>query len=65
MSNSNLVDKKGALWYFFYYILKVNDLTYYQRSRYVILNRAEDYYQNDRVRLKDQAKNKYRHLSEE
>ena len=43
----------------------MNDLTYYQRSRYVILNRAEDYYQNDRVRLKDQAKNKYRHLSEE
>ena len=43
----------------------MSDLTYYQRNRDVILNRAKDYYQNDRQRLNDQAKNKYRHLSEE
>ena len=41
------------------------DLTYYQRKRNVILNRAKDYYENDKDRLREQAKNKYRHLSAE
>ena len=41
------------------------DLTYYQRNRNVILNRAKDYYENDKDRLREQAKNKYRKLSEE
>ena len=41
------------------------DLTYYQINRDVILNRAEDYYENDKERLKEQARNKYRNLSEE
>ena len=41
------------------------DLTYYQRKRGVILNRAKDYYENDKERLREQAKNKYRNLSEE
>ena len=31
---------------------KKADLTYYQRSRDVILNRAKDYYENDKKRLK-------------
>ena len=30
----------------------------------VILNRAKDYYENDKERLREQAKNKYRNLSE-
>ena len=41
------------------------DLTYYQRNRDVILNRAKDYYENDKERLREQARDKYRNLSEE
>ena len=41
------------------------DLTYYQRNRHVILNRAKDYYENDKKRLREQARDKYRNLSEE
>ena len=44
---------------------KKADLTYYQRSRDVILNRAKDYYENDKKRLKQPARDKYRNLSEE
>ena len=29
------------------------DLTYYQRNRDVMLNRAKDYYENDKERLKE------------
>ena len=31
-------------------------LTYYQKTRYVILNRAKDYYENDKERLREQAR---------
>ena len=31
----------------------------------MILNRARDYYENNKERLREQAKNKYRNLSEE
>ena len=41
------------------------DLTYHQRNRDVILNRAKDYYENDKERLREQARDKYRNLSEE
>ena len=41
------------------------NLTYYQKTRDVILNRAKDYYENDEERLRVQARNKYRNLSEE
>ena len=41
------------------------DLTYYQRNRHVILNRAKDYYENDKKRLREQTRDKYRNLSEE
>ena len=40
-------------------------LTYYQRNRDVILNRVKDYYENDEERLRVQATDKYRNLSEE
>ena len=43
----------------------MSDLTYYQRNRDVILNRAKDYYENDKKRLREQARDKYRNLSEE
>ena len=41
------------------------DLTYYQRNREVILNIAKDYYENDKKRLRERARDKYRKLSEE
>ena len=41
------------------------DLTYYQRNREVILNRAKHYYENDKKRLREQARDKYKNLSEE
>ena len=40
------------------------DLTYYQRKRDMILNRAKDY-ENDKERLREQARDKYRNISEE
>ena len=43
----------------------MSDLTYYQRNRDVILNRAKNYYENDKERLRERARDKYRHLSEE
>ena len=62
----------------FYYIYKKNvikiseynsieyaHLTYYQRNRDVILNRAKYYYENDKERLRKQTRDKYRNLSEE
>ena len=44
---------------------KYVDLTHYQRNRNVILNRAKDYYENDKERLWKQARDKYKNLSEE
>ena len=41
------------------------DLTYYQKNREVMLNSAEDYYKNDKKRLREQARDKYRNLSDE
>ena len=41
------------------------DLTYYQKNRNVILNRAKDYYENDKKRLREQPRDKYRNLFEE
>ena len=40
-------------------------LTYYQRKRDVILNRAKYYYENDKERSREQARHQYRNLSEE
>ena len=40
-------------------------LTYYQRNRDVTLNRVKYYYENDKERLRVQARDKYRKLSEE
>ena len=41
------------------------ELAYYQRNRDVILNRAKNYYENDKERLREQVREKYRNLSEE
>ena len=41
------------------------DLTYNQRNSDVILNKAKDYYKNNKERLREQASDKYRSLSKE
>ena len=59
---------KGMFYNFFLLYIKIGEsiyLTYYQRNRDVILNRAKDYYENDKERLREQAGHKYRNLSEE
>ena len=40
------------------------DLTY-QKNRDVVLSKAKDYYKDDKDRLREQARDKYRNLSEE
>ena len=40
------------------------DLTYYWKNRDMILNKAKDFYKNNKKRLKEQAREKYRNLSE-
>ena len=52
---------------FFWLYVKVSentDLTY-QRNRELILNRAKYYYENDKERLIEKAKDKYRKLSKQ
>ena len=41
------------------------ELTYFQRNRDVILNRAKDYYENNKERLRGQSSDKYSSLSKE
>ena len=43
----------------------MDNITYYQRNREIMLNRVKDYHENDKERLREQARNKYRNLSEE
>ena len=38
--------------------------TYYQKSRDVILNRAKDYYENNKEKLRVEVRDKYRNVSE-
>ena len=44
---------------------EIADLTYYQKKQNVILNKATDYYKNNKDRLSEQARDKYSSLSEE
>ena len=39
--------------------------TYYQINKETILNRVKKYYNDNKERLKEQARNKYRKLTEE
>ena len=43
----------------------MSSTTYYQRNRDVMLNRAKEYYKNDKERLRKQARDKYCNMSEE
>ena len=54
--NSNLNEKSGSLQFFSLYI-KMSEKTY-QRSRKTILNRAKDYYENNKEVLRGKAKNR-------
>ena len=63
MNNSNLVDKKVFCNFFIMYKKWVIRLII--RETDVILNRAKDYYENDTERVKKQAIDKYRNLSDE
>ena len=57
---------KQQFYNFFIIYKKMSKATYYQRKREVILNRAKDYYENNKevLRERERAKNKYRELSE-
>ena len=65
MNNFSLIDKMRVLQFFFAIYKKMNKRTYYQRNREIILNKAKDYYENDKEWLREQARNKYRNLFEE
>ena len=51
MKNSNLNEKSGSLQFFTYLI--ISETTYYQRNRDAILNRAKEYYKNDKEIMQD------------
>ena len=57
VNNSNLNERSGLLIFFIIYKNEWN--------REAVLNRAKEYYKNDKERLRQQGKNKYRELSEE
>ena len=42
----------------------MSEATYFKRNRDMILNRAKDYYENNKKLLRETAKNKYRKLPE-
>ena len=65
MNNFSLNEETGSLSIFFSLHLKINETTYYERNRDVILNRAKYYYEYNKGLLREKAKNKYRELSEE
>ena len=43
----------------------ITNLTYYRRNGDLILNKLKDYYKNNKQRLKKQARDKCKSLSEE
>ena len=56
---------------FFYQYIKITlcdsdeETSYQKKNRDVILNRGKKYYEDDKERLREQARDKYRNLSEE
>ena len=43
----------------------MKNLTYFQKKQNVILKKAKYYYENDKERLREQVRDKYRNLSEQ
>ena len=59
---------KKVFYKFFLLYIKMSentDLTYHQRNKDVMLNKAKDCYKNNKERLKEQGKDKCRNLYEE
>ena len=60
IKNANIIDKKGVLQFlahnflniifyiFFFLYIKMSETAYYQRNRDIMLNRAKDYYENNK-----------------
>ena len=44
---------------------KNTDLTCYQKNKDVVLSKAKYYYENNKERLREQARDKYKNLSED
>ena len=44
---------------------EITDLTYYQKNQNIILDKAKGFYKNNKERLREQARDKYKSLSEE
>ena len=44
---------------FFLYIKMSNKTTYNRKNRGIVLNKAKEYYENNKERLREQARNKY------
>ena len=46
--------------FFIFFLIYKNEWkkTYYQRNREMLLNRAKDYYENDKERLREQTSDK-------
>ena len=59
-----IVSIKGNDYRIHFWYMSVS-ITYYETNRDAILNRANNYYENNKKLLKEKAKNKYRELSEE
>ena len=62
MNNSNLIDEKGVFEFFFFLYIKTSEETYYQKKQRCD---TKHYYKNDKKRLREQARGKYRNLFEE
>ena len=46
-------------------MIEITDLTYYQKNRTVILNKAKDYYKNNKERLTEQVREEEKHKKRE
>ena len=44
--------------------VKNTNLTYYKKNKDLVLSKAKVYYKNNKYRLREQARDKYRNLSE-
>ena len=58
----------GVFYKFFLLYIKMSEsayLTYYQKKPGRDAKQSKDYYENDKKRLREQARDKYRNLSEE
>ena len=43
----------------------MDNTTYYERNTEIVLNRAKDYYENNKERLREEERKKYRNVSKE